>query len=238
MAENKKPENKGKNRVRDVTNRIRFLESFEGNQLTTSITLESREMQLMYRRFFDGMSRATFLMRFYARVSGIPQAEDKLSKEVSESIDQATTNINHKNEIAVRLLDEIDDLDVKSISAKGRELDVVIIDPLAFKFLKVLIKADEAIKNLNALWLSCTITDEQFRKATSEVSAELRKINGKTRELSFGMRKKVKQQTEVTDINNSSPGNDENNSTELSSETVNLKSDDEAKQIIAESAEA
>ena len=153
----------------------------------------SPNMLRIYRRHFQGVSQAAYLMRFYCRVGPGSNVERELAKEIIGLIDEVKANVEKKIAVADQILKKEN---VKVSQSQFTEVTAMIIDPIANLFLKTLTIAQELDEKLSALWLACLLDDEQKRKAMSEIDSDLKSIQAKTRALFVGVRIRVKEMNE------------------------------------------
>jgi hypothetical protein len=148
-------------------------------------------MLRIYRRHFDGVSRAAYLLRFYCRIGPGENAARELTGEISNLIDQVNSNVQKKIDVAEKMLKNAG---IRTTSPQFETINATIIDPIANQFLKTLIIAQALDEKLSSLWLACTINDEQRSSAFSEIDKDLRSIQMKTRALFVGVRTRVQEQ--------------------------------------------
>ena len=151
----------------------------------------SPNMLRIYRRHFDGVSRAAYLLRFYCRIGPGENVARELTSEIASLIEQVNANVQKKIEVADKMLKKEG---IRTTSPQFETINATIIDPIANQFLKTLIVAQSLDEKLSALWLACAINDEQKSNAFSEIDKDLRSIQMKTRALFVGVRTRVQEQ--------------------------------------------
>ena len=57
----------------------------------------SPTMQRIYRRHFDGLSRAVYMIRYYSRIARGNAVESTLTKEIIALMDEVNENLQEKN---------------------------------------------------------------------------------------------------------------------------------------------
>jgi len=151
----------------------------------------SPNIRRIYRRHFDGLSRAVYLLRFYSRTSRINGVENSLTKDISDLMDEVNESLRKKITVAEHILVNNN---IKVTTPQFEKLNVTIIDPLANRFLQTIKIAQDLDEKLSSLWLACVLDDEQRIKAMVEIESELRSIQGKSRTISLGLRDRVRSQ--------------------------------------------
>lgn len=152
----------------------------------------SPNIRRIYRRHFDGLSRAVYLLRFYSRTSRINNGvENSLTKDISDLMDEVNESLRKKITVAEHILVNNN---IKVTTSQFEKLNVTIIDPLANRFLQTIKMAQDLDEKLSSLWLACVLDDEQRMKAMAEIENELRGIQGKSRTISLGLRDRVRLQ--------------------------------------------
>ncbi|MGZ8172069.1 MULTISPECIES: hypothetical protein [Methylobacter] len=151
----------------------------------------SPNIRRIYRRHFDGLSRAVYLLRFYSRTSRINGVENSLTKDISDLMDEVNESLRKKITVAEHILVNNN---IKVTTSQFEKLNVTIIDPLANRFLQTIKMAQDLDEKLSSLWLACVLDDEQRMKAMAEIENELRGIQGKSRTISLGLRDRVRLQ--------------------------------------------
>jgi len=151
----------------------------------------SPNMKRIYRRNFDRLSHAVFLLRYYSRIARGNEVESTLSKEIITLIDEVNENLRKKIAVANQMLEKNV---VKVTKPQFDKVNVTIIDPLANRFLQSINIAQELEEKLSALWLACVLDDDQNVLAKREIDNELRGIQSKCRAISLGLRDRVRAQ--------------------------------------------
>lgn len=156
----------------------------------------SPNIRRIYRRHFDGLSRAVYLIRFYSRISRVNGVENSLIKEIGTLMDEVNENLRKKITVAEHILANNK---IKVTIPQFEKLNVTIIDPLANRFLQTIKMAQDLDEKLSSLWLACVLDDEQRIKAMVEIESELRSIQGKSRTISLGLRDRVRSQRSTSE---------------------------------------
>jgi hypothetical protein len=181
---------------RRSTKEIQVRKNFINECRDSRIEVKARfspNMLRIYRRHFQGVSQAAYLLRFYCRVGPGSNVERELTKEIIGLINEVKANVEKKIAVADQILKKEN---VKVSQSQFTEVTAMIIDPIANLFLKTLTIAQELDEKLSALWLACLLDDEQKRKAMSEIDSDLKSIQAKTRALFVGVRIRVKEMNE------------------------------------------
>lgn len=208
--------------TRDNPARRHFISECRDSRIVVKAQFSPNILRI-YRRHFDGVSRAAYLLRFYCRVGPGSNIERELTKEIITLIDEVNENVRKKITVAEQILNKEN---VKVSKSQFETVNATIIDPIAHRFLKTLNAAQELDEKLSALWLACVIDDEQRRKAMSEIDSDLRSIQEKARAIFVGIRGRVRVQNEARlqskddEASDSSIGKDENNGKEGLSESA------------------
>lgn len=202
--------------TRDNQVRKHFISECRDSRIVVKANF-SPNMLRIYRRHFDGVSRAAYLIRFYCRVGPGSNVERELTKEIIGLIDEVNANVQKKIAVADQILKKEN---VKVSKSQFTTVDATIIDPIANLFLKTLSIAQELDEKLSALWLACLLDDEQKLKALSEIDSDLKSIQAKSRALFVGIRTRVqernqsRQQAQVSEINGDQLDVENNESTD------------------------
>jgi hypothetical protein len=186
--------------VGDRVIRRNFISECRDNRIVVQTELSPAIRQL-YRRHFDGFSRSVYLLRFYARTSRLTDIETVLTQDIINQMDQATDNLHKKLQVAEQLLANNR---ITPSHAQFEKLHVSIIDPLANRYLQVIILAQALHSKLSALWLACILNDQQQRSAVKEIRNELRAIHTHSRAISLGLMHRIKSQ-QVSSSENDAP---------------------------------
>lgn len=188
--------------TRDNQVRKHFISECRDSRIVVKASFSPNILRI-YRRHFDGVSRAAYLIRFYCRVGPGSNVERELTKEIIGLIDEVNANVQKKIAVADQILKKEN---VKVSKSQFTTVDATIIDPIANLFLKTLSIAQELDEKLSALWLACLLDDEQKLKAMSEIDSDLKSIQAKSRALFVGIRTRVqernqsRQQAQVSEI--------------------------------------
>ncbi|MDO8827861.1 hypothetical protein [Methylophaga sp.] len=175
---------------RDSYIRRNFISECRDSRIVVEAHL-SPNIRRIYRRHFDGLSRAVYLIRFYSRTSRINGVENSLTKDISDLMDEVNESLRKKITVAEHILANNN---IKVTTPQFEKLNVTIIDPLANRFLQTIKMAQDLDEKLSSLWLACVLDDEQRIKAMVEIESELRSIQGKSRTISLGLRDRVRSQ--------------------------------------------
>ncbi|MFA5923728.1 MAG: hypothetical protein WC856_20945 [Methylococcaceae bacterium] len=175
---------------RDSYIRRNFISECRDSRIVVEAHL-SPNIRRIYRRHFDGLSRAVYLIRFYSRISRVNGVENSLIKEIGTLMDEVNESLRKKITVAEHILVNNN---IKVTTPQFEKLNVTIIDPLANRFLQTIKMAQDLDEKLSSLWLACVLDDEQRIKAMVEIESELRSIQGKSRMISLGLRDRVRSQ--------------------------------------------
>ena len=187
MAEKTEPTTRA---TQDSYIRRNFISECRDSRIVVEAHL-SPNIRRIYRRHFDGLSRAVYLLRFYSRTSRINGVENSLTKDISDLMDEVNESLRKKITVAEHILVNNN---IKVTTSQFEKLNVTIIDPLANRFLQTIKMAQDLDEKLSSLWLACVLDDEQRMKAMAEIENELRGIQGKSRTISLGLRDRVRLQ--------------------------------------------
>jgi hypothetical protein len=196
VADNQATTLKNARKIPNARIREDFINKCNDSRIEVEANLSPR-MRQIFRRHFDGFSRAVYLLRYYSRVVREAGVESILIKEIMDSLSEVNQDLKEKIQVADRLLGKEN---VKAKIQKFEVLHVTIIDPVANHFLKIFVVAQELDDKLSALWLSCIIDDSQRTKALKEIESGLRSIQGKGRVISMGLRDRARAQRPGNEI--------------------------------------
>lgn len=176
--------------TRDRIARRHFISECRDSRIVVETHL-SPNMQRIYRRHFDGLSRSVYLLRYYSRIARGNAVESSLSKEIIALMDGVNENLKKKIAVADQIIEKNH---VKVTKTQFDKVNATIIDPLANRFLQSINIAQGLDEKLSVLWLACILDDDQRTKATQEIESELRGVQGKCRAISIGLRDRVRAQ--------------------------------------------
>ena len=189
-------ENSPRRSSRDNQVRKHFISECRDSRIIVAANFSPNILRI-YRRHFDGVSRAAYLLRFYCRVGPGNNVERELTKEIIGLIDEVKANVQKKIAVADQILNNES---VKVSKSHFETVNATIIDPLANQFLKTLVLTQELDEKLSALWLACLLDDEQKLKALSEIDSDLKSIQAKTRALFVGVRTRVHERNQAKQL--------------------------------------
>ena len=223
--------------TRDHQVRKHFISECRDSRIIVAANFSPNILRI-YRRHFDGVSRAAYLLRFYCRVGPGSHVERELTKEIIGLVDEVTANVQKKIAVADQMLKNEN---VKLGKSQLTPVNAAIIDPIAHLFLKTLNIAQELDEKLSALWLACLLDDEQKLKAMSEVDNDLKSIQAKSRALFVGVRTRVQERNQARQIageNAADQESVENNDGESNGETIIAETVFEAPEKLTEKVKA
>ena len=165
-----------------------FLREFRGDQVILTIDLSSPDIQRAYRRHFDGVSRALFYVRFYLRIINNQKIEQELLAEINTLMAGPLEQINQKIQVAEHLLAEAN---IKSKSGAGQAIKAPVIDPMANRYLQLIVAGDNLARKYNALWQALLLDDIQIRQVNNELGKILRQVHTQATRISLGLRDRV-----------------------------------------------
>ncbi len=170
--------------------RREFIRECRDVRITQTIRL-SHNTRWILKRHLDGLSRASYLIRFYCRVGAGSEAEDQIIGTIEATIKAAEEEIEKRISIADQMLAR---QAIKYNLGQFTEVTVYIIDPLAFRFLRVLEKANELDQKLNALWLATVLDNAQKKQACEDIEGNLKHVHRQARSLFDGLRTRFYEQ--------------------------------------------
>lgn len=167
----------------------KFVDEFWGNHIVIEVTLVTPEVQRIYSRHFDGLSRAVFFLRYYTEQLRDPQIVQSIFKEVDNKFAETRQTIRQKGDLADQLLAEGN---INCRRGSGTTLAANIIDPFAHDYLVLLQEGDQLATKYVQLWLGRILKEEQYRQAHNELSKSLRLLHSSISKLSLGVRDRAR----------------------------------------------
>lgn len=174
--------------------RANFLSEYKGDSIVIQVLFKNQAIvNGGYRAHFDGLSSAVFFMRGNLRSLRDNALNQQSLQAITDSLAAAERDIKEKLGIAQALIKK-HNIQARQ-SPNGDKRNVTVIDPLANRFLQLIIKADQAAAAYNTLWFSLVFTDEQRNQANNELLRAISNVHTFARQLNNGLRKLLQSQS-------------------------------------------
>lgn len=169
--------------------RRRFIDEYRGASITLDLTLATPELQRLFRRRFDAASAGLFFSRFYAQVLG-DEVRDQAVRHLADAAQRAETDLHERLETARGLLNG---QPPPTFKGSVQTVRAVVIDPLAKRYLDLLVRADVLTQHLYGLWLTGLLDDHQRRRAHQDIDTTLKGFQRSALLLSISLRRRVEE---------------------------------------------
>lgn len=164
-----------------------FLAEYQGTTITIPLSLGANEVQRLFRRHYDGISRSVFLIRLYgqrlgdaAYVQSIQHLQGLMDKQQKLLDSQQAVIEAHLSGQSIQVNPAV----AVTVEAK-------ILHPLIKRYALMLQQADGLIRDLYVLWLDNQFSDDQLRQAIARVIAVPRTLHADALNLSRGLRSRI-----------------------------------------------
>lgn len=150
--------------------------------LTQKALLNSLHAQQIFDRGYEMCANALFSLSVVLRFIGTEEQAQEIDAMVDNLINQALEGI-QKESARLKEIAESNGIETTIGYTSAKTVDVQITSPRSIKFLAIIREFDGMMANMDALWLSCVITDTQYARGVYEWKRRILRLAGQVRQI-------------------------------------------------------
>ena len=150
--------------------------------LTQKALLNSLHAQQIFERGYEMCANALFSLSVVLRFIGTEEQAQEVDAMVDTLINQALEGI-QKESLRLKEIAESNGIETTIGYTSAKTVDVQITSPRSIKFLAIIREFDGMTSNMDALWLSCVITDTQYARGVYEWKRRILRLAGQIRQI-------------------------------------------------------
>ena len=150
--------------------------------LTQKALLNSLHAQQIFERGYEMCANALFSLSVVLRFIGTEEQAQEVDAMVDNLINQALDGI-QKESARLKEIAESNGIETTIGYTSAKTVDVQITSPRSIKFLAIIREFDGMMANMDALWLSCVITDTQYARGVYEWKRRILRLAGQVRQI-------------------------------------------------------
>ncbi len=150
--------------------------------LTQKALLNSLHAQQVFERGYEMCANALFSLSVVLRFIGTEEQAQEVDAMVDTLIDQALDGI-QKESARLKEIAESNGIETTIGYTSAKTVDVQITSPRSIKYLAIIREFDGMMANMDALWLSCVITDTQYARGVYEWKRRILRLAGQVRQI-------------------------------------------------------
>jgi hypothetical protein len=150
--------------------------------LTQKALLNSLHAQQIFERGYEMCANALFSLSVVLRFIGTEEQAQEVDAMVDALINQALEGI-QKESARLKEIAESNGIETTIGYTGAKTVDVQITSPRSIKFLAIIREFDGMMANMDALWLSCVITDTQYARGVYEWKRRILRLAGQVRQI-------------------------------------------------------
>lgn len=150
--------------------------------LTQMALLNSLHAQQIFERGYEMCANALFSLSVVLRFIGTEEQAQEVDAMVDALIDQALDGI-QKESARLKEIAESNGIETTIGYTSAKTVDVQITSPRSIKYLAIIREFDGMMANMDALWLSCVITDTQYARGVYEWKRRILRLAGQVRQI-------------------------------------------------------
>ncbi len=150
--------------------------------LTQKALLNSLHAQQIFDRGYEMCANALFSLSVVLRFIGTEEQAQEVDAMVDALINHALEDI-HKESLRLKEIAESNGIETTIGYTSAKAVDVQITSPRSIKFLAIIREFDSMMANMDALWLSCVITDTQYARGVYEWKRRILRLAGQIRQI-------------------------------------------------------
>jgi hypothetical protein len=150
--------------------------------LTQKALLNSLHAQQIFERGYEMCANALFSLSVVLRFIGTEEQAQEVDAMVDALINQALEGI-QKESLRLKEIAESNGIETTIGYTSAKTVDVQITSPRSIKFLAIIREFDGMMSNMDALWLSCVITDTQYARGVYEWKRRILRLAGQIRQI-------------------------------------------------------
>ena len=150
--------------------------------LTQKALLNSLHAQQIFERGYEMCANALFSLSVVLRFIGTEEQAQEVDAMVDTLINQAWEGIK-KESARLKEIAESNGIETTIGYTSAKTVDVQITSPRSIKYLAIIREFDGMMSNMDALWLSCVITDTQYARGVYEWKRRILRLAGQIRQI-------------------------------------------------------
>ena len=150
--------------------------------LTQAALLNSLHAQQVFDRGYQTCANALFSLSVVLRFIGTEAQAEEVDEMVDSVIDQSLEDI-RKESLRLKELADSNGIETTIGYTSAKTVDVQITSPRAIRYLAIIREFDGMIAHLDALWLSCVVTDSQYARGVYEWKRRILRLAGQIRQM-------------------------------------------------------
>jgi len=150
--------------------------------LTQKALLNSLHAQQIFERGYEMCANALFSLSVVLRFIGTEEQAQEVDAMVDTLINQALEGI-QKESLRLKEIAESNGIETTIGYTSAKTVDVQITSPRSIKYLAIIREFDGMMANMDALWLSCVITDTQYARGVYEWKRRILRLAGQIRQI-------------------------------------------------------
>jgi hypothetical protein len=150
--------------------------------LTQKALLYSLHAQQIFDRGYEMCANALFSLSVVLRFIGTEEQAQEVDAMVDTLISQSLEGI-QKESLRLKDIAESNGIETSIGYTSARTVDVQITSPRSIKYLAIIREFDSMMANMDALWLSCVITDTQYARGVYEWKLRILRLAGQIRQI-------------------------------------------------------
>ena len=150
--------------------------------LTQKALLNSLHAQQIFDRGYQTCANALFSLSVVLRFIGTEAQAEEVDEMVDSVIDQSLEDI-RKESLRLKELADSNGIETTIGYTSAKTVDVQITSPRAIRYLAIIREFDGMIAHLDALWLSCVVTDSQYARGVYEWKRRILRLAGQIRQM-------------------------------------------------------
>ena len=144
--------------------------------------LNSLHAQQIFDRGYEMCANALFSLSVVLRFIGTEEQAQEVDAMVDDLINQALDGIRNES-LRLKEIAESNGIETSIGYTSAKTVDVQITSPRSIKYLAIIREFDGMMANMDALWLSCVITDAQYARGVYEWKRRILRLAGQIRQI-------------------------------------------------------
>lgn len=144
--------------------------------------LNSLHAQQIFDRGYEMCANALFSLSVVLRFIGTEEQAQEVDAMVDALINQALEEI-QKESLRLNEIAESNGIETTIGYTSAKTVDVQITSPRSIKYLAIIREFDGMMTKMDALWLSCVITDTQYARGVYEWKRRILRLAGQVRQI-------------------------------------------------------
>ncbi len=144
--------------------------------------LNSLHAQQIFDRGYEMCANALFSLSVVLRFIGTEEQAQEVDGMVDALLNQALEGI-QKESLRLKEIAESNGIETSIGYTSAKTFDVQITSPRSIKYLAIIREFDGMMANMDALWLSCILTDGQYARGVYEWKRRILRLAGQIRQI-------------------------------------------------------